>query len=66
MIVGEPGHTVEWSRALEERGLMITAIRPPTVPEGTSRLRITLTAGHQEGDVDRLLAALAEVSESAR
>ena len=66
VIVGEPGRTVEWSRALEERGLMITAIRPPTVPEGTSRLRITLTAGHQEGDVDRLLAALAEVSESAR
>ena len=66
VIVGEPGRTVEWSGALEERGLMITAIRPPTVPEGTSRLRITLTAGHQEGDVDRLLAALAEVSESAR
>ncbi len=66
VIVGEPGRTVEWSGALEERGMMITAIRPPTVPEGTSRLRITLTAGHQEGDVDRLLAALAEVSESAR
>jgi 8-amino-7-oxononanoate synthase len=60
VVVGDPGRTVELSRALEERGMMITAIRPPTVPEGTSRLRITFTAAHEESDVDRLLAALGE------
>jgi 8-amino-7-oxononanoate synthase len=65
VIVGDPGRTVAWSQALEERGLMITAIRPPTVPQGTSRLRVTLTAGHEEADVDRLLEALCEVSQGA-
>jgi len=60
VVVGDPGRTVELSRALEERGMMITAIRPPTVPEGTSRLRITFTAAHEESDIDRLLAVLGE------
>jgi 8-amino-7-oxononanoate synthase len=65
VVVGDPGRAVELSRSLEERGMMITAIRPPTVPEGTSRLRITFTAGHEPGDVDRLLAALDETFGSA-
>jgi 8-amino-7-oxononanoate synthase len=43
---------------LEELGILVTPIRPPTVPDGTSRLRITLTAGHTEEDVDHLLSAL--------
>lgn len=60
VVIGDPARTVALSRALEDRGLLISAIRPPTVPEGTSRLRITLTAGHQEADVDRLLVALGE------
>ncbi len=60
VLVGDPARTVALSRALEDRGMLITAIRPPTVPEGTSRLRITLTAGHEEADVDRLLDALGE------
>ncbi len=63
VIIGDPGEAVTCSRALEERGLLATAIRPPTVPEGTSRLRITFTAAHEESDVDRLLEALAEVSD---
>ena len=63
VIVGDPGEAVTRSRALEERGVLVTAIRPPTVPEGTSRLRITFTAAHEESDVDRLLEALAEVSD---
>jgi 8-amino-7-oxononanoate synthase len=60
IVVGDAARTVALSEQLEERGILITAIRPPTVAEGTSRLRITLTAGHEETDVDRLLEALGE------
>ena len=60
LVVGAPETAVQFSAALEQRGILISAIRPPTVPEGTSRLRITLTAAHTPGDVDRLLDALSE------
>ena len=46
---------------LRARGLWVPAIRPPTVPEGTARLRIALSAAHTEADVQRLLQALAEL-----
>jgi len=59
-IVGEPRRALALSEALEQRGIWVGAIRPPTVPAGTARLRITFTAAHQAGDVDRLLAALEE------
>jgi len=62
VVVGDAGRTVEFSNALERRGLLVTAIRPPTVPEGTSRLRITFTAVHEPADVDLLLDALAEIA----
>ena len=58
LLLGEPARALAWSRSLEEAGCLVTAIRPPTVPHGTSRLRVTLTAGHREADVDRLLEAL--------
>lgn len=58
LIVGDPQVALDLSRGLEERGCLCTAIRPPSVPEGTSRLRITLTAAHSDADVDRLLDAL--------
>ncbi len=61
VIVGNAEAALAASEALEARGFMITAIRPPTVPQGTSRLRITLTAAHTNEDVDRLVAALGEV-----
>ncbi|MFW5741515.1 MAG: aminotransferase class I/II-fold pyridoxal phosphate-dependent enzyme, partial [Myxococcota bacterium] len=44
--------------ALEERGLLVTAIRPPTVPQGESRLRVTFSAAHTQEQLDELLAAL--------
>ena len=62
LLVGDPARALALSRALEERGLLIGAIRPPTVPEGTSRLRITLTAAHRAADVDRLLESLNELA----
>jgi 8-amino-7-oxononanoate synthase len=46
---------------MRERGFFVRAIRPPTVPAGTSRLRVSLTAGHTESHVDGFLAALKEV-----
>lgn len=58
LLVGEPGRAVAISDGLLRRGYLVTAIRPPTVPEGSSRLRITLCADHEEQDVDQLLDAL--------
>ena len=60
LLVGDAGRAVTLSERLRERGLLISAIRPPTVPRGTSRLRITLTAAHSEAQVDRLLSELAD------
>ena len=62
LVVGDPARAVRLSRALQQRGLLIGAIRPPTVPDGTSRLRITLTAAHRVADVDRLLDALSALA----
>ena len=58
IIVGDNRKAVEASQRLWERGLWVAAIRPPTVPVGTARLRITLSAAHQEAQVDRLVEAL--------
>jgi len=58
LLLGDASSAMEAARALEQQGFLVTAIRPPTVPQGQSRLRITLSAAHEEGDVDRLLEAL--------
>jgi 8-amino-7-oxononanoate synthase len=60
VLVGEPERALALAAALLERGIFCPAIRPPTVPPGTSRLRVSLTAEHTEEDVDRLVAVLAE------
>jgi 8-amino-7-oxononanoate synthase len=61
VVLGAPERALSAAAALRARGFLIKAIRPPTVPASTSRLRITLTAAHQEGQIDALLGALAEV-----
>jgi 8-amino-7-oxononanoate synthase len=52
---------VAWSQQLEEAGILVSAIRPPTVPEGSARLRVTLSANHTERHLKRLLDALTEL-----
>ena len=59
LLVGEPEQALALSERLRDQGMLISAIRPPTVPAGTSRLRITLTAAHSDDQVDRLLEQLA-------
>jgi 8-amino-7-oxononanoate synthase len=63
LLAGSAERAVRWSRHLEEQGILVTPIRPPTVPEGTARLRITFTAAHEEHHLERLLSALAELPE---
>jgi 8-amino-7-oxononanoate synthase len=58
LIVGEARKAIVLSHRLEEQGFLVPAIRPPSVPEGTSRLRISVTAGHTESDVTRLVEVL--------
>jgi 8-amino-7-oxononanoate synthase len=58
IVLGDAARTVAASISLEARGFLVTAIRPPTVPAGSARLRVTLSAAHEEQDVDRLLDAL--------
>lgn len=56
--LGEEGRALAAMAAFEAQGLLAVAIRPPTVPQGSSRLRLTLSAAHAAADVDRLIAAI--------
>ena len=60
IMIGDSAQALRLSRMLRERGLLVTAIRPPTVPAGSARLRVTLSAAHSEAQVQLLLNALAE------
>jgi 8-amino-7-oxononanoate synthase len=60
LVVGEAQTAVSASSRLAEQGFLVPAIRPPTVPEGTSRLRVSLCAEHAQADVQALARALAE------
>lgn len=62
MIVGSNEAAVELSIALLERGVLITAVRPPSVPDGTARLRLSVTLAHEEGDLRRATEIMAAVA----
>jgi 8-amino-7-oxononanoate synthase len=61
VILGDEAAALAAARELADQGLLVPAIRPPTVPPGTSRLRVALSAAHTPADVDRLVAALASL-----
>ncbi len=59
LLAGSAEQALAWSQRLEAQGILVSAIRPQTVPEGSARLRITLSAIHRDEHIDRLLEALA-------
>ena len=61
VIIGENSEVMQIRNALQERGILIPAIRPPTVPKNSARLRISLSAAHSTKDLERLAAALREL-----
>ena len=65
LLVGEESQAIAISKGLEAEGVLVSAIRPPTVAAGQSRLRITLSAAHSDADIDRLLDALNKVVPAA-
>lgn len=66
LITGSSRAALEWSAGLREKGFLVTAIRPPTVRQGTARLRITLTCEHQPNQLDALLDAIEAISKHDR
>jgi 8-amino-7-oxononanoate synthase len=64
LIIGEADAAVELSAALRARNILVPAIRPPTVPQGSARLRLSLSASHSVEDVARLGTALKELDGS--
>ncbi|MDO3386745.1 8-amino-7-oxononanoate synthase [Gilvimarinus sp. SDUM040013] len=66
IVVGADADAQAMSHALRQRGFWVAAIRPPTVAEGSARLRVTLTAAHTNNQVDALLKALAEAQQELR
>jgi 8-amino-7-oxononanoate synthase len=62
ILAGSSEQALAWSQMLEAQGILVTAIRPPTVPEGSARLRITFSASHTEQQVNRLLDALEQLA----
>ncbi len=63
IVLGSEAKALAFAQKLAERGILIVAIRPPTVPTGSSRLRVTFSAAHTSEQVDQLLAALADIQQ---
>jgi 8-amino-7-oxononanoate synthase len=62
LLIGDSKQALALSEGLRERGIWVAAIRPPTVPPNTARLRITLSAAHSAAEVDKLIGALHELA----
>jgi 8-amino-7-oxononanoate synthase len=58
IVIGDSRAALDASRRLEAEGFLVVAIRPPTVPDGTARLRIAFTARHPDREIDRLADAI--------
>ena len=61
IMLGTADKAMQASQQLKEKGIIVTAIRPPTVPQNTARLRITLSASHEKSHIDKLLDSLANI-----
>lgn len=61
LLAGTAERAIQWSQFLRQHGILVTPIRPPTVPAGSARLRITLSASHTRSQVERLLEILAKL-----
>jgi 8-amino-7-oxononanoate synthase len=66
VLCGDDARALAMSQWLEQSGYWVAAIRPPTVPEGRARLRVTLSALHGVADVDGLVDAIAKARDRAR
>ena len=66
VLIGESARAVKLSGRLAERGVIVPPIRPPTVPDGTARLRLTVTARHQASDIDAVVDAFQHTIEASR
>jgi 8-amino-7-oxononanoate synthase len=62
LVIGSNEDALRVMNALADAGIWVPAIRPPTVPEGSARLRVALSAAHEPADIDRLLSALAQTA----
>ena len=61
VIIGDNQRVIHLAEKLRERGFFVPAIRPPTVPAETARLRVCISAGHSEEEIDHLVAAISTV-----
>jgi 8-amino-7-oxononanoate synthase len=61
LLVGDSQTALRHSDALLDKGFLISAVRPPTIPQGSARLRITFSASHEEQQIDQLLEALDQI-----
>jgi 8-amino-7-oxononanoate synthase len=61
VLIGDTQETVRIGAVLRDRGILVGAVRPPTVPEGTSRLRISVSAAHTPEHIERLVTSVGDV-----
>lgn len=66
VLIGDSAEAVSWSARLADAGLWVPAIRPPTVPKGVARLRVTISAAHTPSHIRQLTDALAKISTELR